>query len=346
MVEAIFTLAATKSFRTRSDQELIDKNLDPADVPYPFARLQGDAESGGGAIRVEMLIGAAESKWNGNTGVIRKRFRLDGAPRRASDIVGKIKAVLFSPSDVDMVTGPPSVRRRYVDLMLSQVDQSYLRLLQSYSRVVQQRNATLTSMPPRGPSSMLEFWDAKLVSEGSEIVRRRFEMMARLAGAASDVYSDLSGQQEHLEVRYRPSIGELSDDRDVPDAFRERLSQEWGRSRERGITLVGPHRDDLELSIDGMPLHAYGSRGQHRTAVLALRMAEAGYIANHTGDQPLLLLDEALGELDERRRDHLLDFSGRHPQVVLTGTSRNAFPEEFQAHANVLHVQAGEVQGV
>lgn len=351
VVEAIFTLATTKSFRARLDREMIDRDLEPGEVPFPFARLQGDATQDGNPIRVEVLIAGAEAGKTDNGSSVRKQFRLNGSPKRASDVVGQVKAVLFSPADVEIVSGSPSARRRYIDVMLCQVDHSYLRLLQSYTRILQQRNGVLTRISGRSKGTVLEFWDEKLVAEGSEIIRRRIYLMGRLTGFAREKYAEVSGGSEELEVAYIPSVvgleaengSELETD-GIAAAFRSGLEAEARRRDDLRMTTVGPHRDDLGLSIDGGSLLAYGSRGQHRTAAMALRMAEAAFILDQTGQEPILLLDEALGELDDDRRDHLLEFVGGYPQVVLTGTSASAFPEAFRRNASLLRVQAGQVE--
>lgn len=349
IVEAIFTLATTKSFRARSDRELIDRTVEWAESPFPYARLQADASGTAHAVRVEILIAVTDGDETENSGTVRKQFRLNGAPKRASDVVGQVKAVLFSPTDVEIVSGSPTARRRYIDLMLCQVDHSYLRLLQSYGRIVQQRNGVLNRISGGSRGTVLEFWDEKLISEGSEIMTRRMAMMTRLAEFAREMYRDLSGGAEQFTVAYAPSVetvtgdGSLAQSNQIGAEFRLRLASESRRSTDQRVTTVGPHRDDLRLSIDGSSLLAFGSRGQHRTAALALRMAEARYIHQQTGDQPILLLDEALGELDEDRSVHLLRFVREHPQVILTGTSVNAYPNEFRDGARALHIEAGQV---
>lgn len=350
ILESIFTLATTKSFRARSDRELIDRNSDPTESPYPFARVRGEASEGQGReLSVEIVIAAQQSvATEDSSGAVRKQFRLDGVPRRASDVVGRIKAVLFSPADVDLVTGSPSARRRYVDLMLCQVDPLYLRLLQSYTRIVQQRNGVLTRLGAGHRGSLLEVWDAKLVTDGSAIMARRIEMMATLSELARHAYGELSEGSEPFSVVYSPSVsGDNEADEHavegIAQRFRRSLEVEAGRPGEQRVTTVGPHRDDLALTIDGVSLLAYGSRGQQRTAALALRMAEAQYIFGRTGRRPVMLMDEALGELDDTRRDALLRLVATSPQVILTGTSVTAFPEEFRESGIFLHVQSGQV---
>jgi len=354
VVEAVFTLATTKSFRARTDRELIDRTLDPSDVPFAFARLQGDAADGGSrAVRVEVLIASGDESRSGEGGTTRKQFRLNGVPRRAGDVVGQIKAVLFSPSDVEIVTAAPSARRRYLDLMLCQVDHTYLRLLQSYGRIVQQRNGVLTRLGGRSQQAVLDIWDDKLIAEGSEITRRRALATSSLATIAREMYGTLSGGAEDLALAYAPSVGtfveapgavaDVAQSGSIDDVFRRLLERESRRGADQRVTSVGPHRDDLTLLIDGVSLLAFGSRGQQRTAALALRMAEAKYINERTRQQPILLLDEALGELDDGRRAHLLGFVGDYPQVILTGASRDAFPADFIDASSVLQVRAGEI---
>lgn len=345
IVEAIFSLATTKSFRARTDRELIDLGFDPLDAPYPFARLQGEAESATKSVKVEMLLTAHEEG-------VRKQFRLNGLPKRASDVVGQIKAVLFSPTDVEIVGGSPSGRRRYIDVMLSQVDPTYLRILQAYSKTVQQRNAVLTRLGGRSDRDLLEIWDDRLINEGTKIVMRRRQMMERLSGLAQEAYRVLSREAEQLSIGYLSTTGEWK--HETPDgaptsdqvaaAFAANLEAQSNSGRDLRVTPVGPHRDDLIVDIDGNALLAFGSRGQQRTAALALRMAEAQYIAECTGQEPVLLLDEALGELDDDRRDALVAFSSTYPQVVLTGTNSAAYPEAFRHNSMVLEVHDGTVK--
>ncbi len=341
ILEAVFALATTKSFRARTDRELIDRRFEPLDGPFPFARLSGEADTARGTLSVEMIIGLDGAT---DAPVLRKRFRLDGTARKAVDVVGRLKAVLFSPVDVDIVTGSPSLRRRFVDLMLCQVDSSYLRLLQSYTRVVQQRNAALSRFGARMPAQQLDFWDQRLMADGSEIIGRRLEMMEWLGPCAAEMYMRLSGGGEAFAIEYVSSLGEIEGlNADVQNLFSQRLRALGTKGLEQRLTLVGPHRDDLSMTLDGVPLPSFGSRGQHRTAALAMRMAEAAYILHRTGERPIMLLDEALGELDDRRRDHLLDFTASHPQVLLTGTTADLFPQDFRRRGALIHVEGGAI---
>ncbi|HZU14442.1 MAG TPA: DNA replication/repair protein RecF [Chloroflexota bacterium] len=342
VLEALFCLGTTKSFRARTDRELITWGEQEEGMPR-FARLEADATANGGPVRVEMAIaeqpGAVEAS-------IRKQFKLNGKPSRAGDVVGAVKVVLFSPDDVSLISGSPSGRRRYMDLMLCQIDHRYLRLMQEYGRIVTQRNSLLQRLRGKpDPATLLEFWDERLIAAGVEIIATRRKMLGILNDFAREAYADLSSLGEELQILYRPS---LEDAEHVPEirlaeTFRRRLETLQTKEIYQGVTLVGPHRDDLSFEINGVDAQSYGSRGQQRTIALSLRLAELRYMTNRTGEQPILLLDEALAELDEGRRRLLLRLMESHPQVIATTSNINGFPQEFRDRATLLYVEEGTI---
>lgn len=344
VLEGIFVLATTKSFRARTDRELICWNAQDEAVPR-YARLEADVEANGGPLRVEMAISEQPGRGPGETSV-RKQFKLNGTPKRAGDVVGALKAVLFSPDDVSLVTGSPSARRRYMDLMLCQIDHRYLRMLQEYGRVLVQRNSLLQRLRGRPePATLLDFWDEKLVSFGVEIMRTRRGMLRVLGDFAAEAYTDLSGLGEELTIMYRPSLEEAAEagDDDLAELFRRRLSQLQTKEIYQGVTLCGPHRDDLQFLINGADAQYFGSRGQQRSVALSLRLSELKYMTNRTGEEPVLLLDEAIAELDDDRRRLLIRLMETHPQVLVTTSNISAFPEEFKDGSTLLHVNAGQI---
>lgn len=344
ILEAIFCLATTKSFRTRTDRELIGWDGNEEGVPR-YARLEADVEATSGPMRIDMAI-AESGPRPGADPMVRKQFKLNGRPVRAGDVVGSLKAVLFSPDDVAIVTGSPSARRRFMDLTLCQVDHRYLRLLQEYGRVLAQRNALLQRLRGRPePATVLEFWDDKLVATGTEIIAARKAMLGILGAFAREAYADLAGVQEDLSIVYRPSLEEVAAEPDVetPAIFRRRLGQLQSKEIYQGMTLCGPHRDDLEFLVNGVNVQDFGSRGQQRTTALALRLAELHYMVNRTGETPVLLLDEATAELDDQRRALLLHLIETHPQVLVTTAHLSSFPQEFQDRATLLRVENGQI---
>ncbi len=345
VLEAIFVLATTRSFRTRSDRELIawDETEDGANA---FTRLEAEVESNAGPIRVDMVISELPGR-NGADSTVRKQFKLNGSPKRAADVVGSVRCVLFAPEDVALVTGSPSLRRRFMDVMLCQIDHRYLRTLQEYGRILTQRNALLQRLRGRPePATLLEFWNDKLVTAGTEIMVSRKIMLRVLNDFAREAYSDLAGLGEELTVSYRPSLEQIVDEADahIASLFTDRLHKLQSKEIFQGVTLCGPHRDDLQFSIAGMDAQSFGSRGQQRSVALALRLSELHYMTNRTGEEPLLLLDDALAELDDDRRRLLLQLTDLHPQVLVTTSNIASFPVEFQDKATLIEVDSGKVQ--
>ena len=213
---------------------------------------------------------------------VQKYLRVNGAPRRASDLIGQVTAVMFSADDLQLVYGSPTVRRRYMDILISQLDRRYLRALQRYQRVVVQRNHLLRRMREgSAQADELGYWDGELLAEGSYLTSERARSVTELSSHAGPIHSELTGHSEALELVYRPSVPSGVDDK--VEALAEKLRLALGELRPReiaqGVTLSGPHRDDLRLLIDGIDVGVYASRGQSRTATLAMRLAEAHYLA-------------------------------------------------------------------
>lgn len=321
LLEAIYLLATTKSSRARNDTELISwRERDPLSQ-IDFARIVGRIERGGTTQTLEVVI--RES----GEGQARKRFRLNGAERRAGEVLGKVNAVFFSPADVDLVDGSPSVRRRYLDVMLCQVEPAYFRALSQYNRAILQRNALLRQVRERQQqATSLEYWDGLMCEQGALVIAWRATAIRDLAAAAADQHRDLSSELETLEVRYRPALIDPPPEDELaaggPLLARDALRRSMGRQRDReiaaGVSLVGPHRDDLTFTVSGIDATAFGSRGQQRTATLALKLAEVTYMRAATGEEPILLLDDATSELDPRRRAAILTTAAAREQTFMT----------------------------
>ena len=241
---------------------------------------------------------------------VQKYIRVNGVPRRASALVGQLNAVMFSAEDMELVYGPPSVRRRYMDILISQLDRQYLRTLQRYQRVVTQRNSLLKAIREgRSNERELAFWDDRLVSEGEYIIDQRRACIQRLSELAAPIQQGLSGYGEAMEITYRPNValGSCANTGSVAESMHRSLRDKRGRELAQGVTVTGPHRDDLRILLNGMDAGPYASRGQTRTVVLAMKLAEAAYLKAHRGQEPILLLDDVLSELDPGRREHVLE---------------------------------------
>lgn len=269
-------------------------------------------------------------------GALRKSVRVNDAPRRATDLVGQMTAVMFAAVDLELVYGPPSARRRYLDILISQLDREYLRTAQRYQRVAYQRNHLLRAIRDRrADPAELAFWDDRIVHEGAYLVAARSRVVSDLSGLTGPVHEELTDTSERLAIDYLPSF-DLPRDCDraaAAAAFRHSLDAARDRELARGATLSGPHRDDLRIEIDGMPAGPFASRGQARTAVLSMRLAEAKLIEQRRGDGPVILLDDVLSELDEARREKILRRAREYDQCLITTPEIHPSDESLLAGA-------------
>ncbi len=252
----------------------------------------------------------------------RKVVRLDGQTARSLDVAKLSAAVLITPEDADIVHGSPSQRRSYLDALLSKMSMRYGLLLREYNRVLEQRNAAL-----KLPADVtLEIWSAKFLDLASEIESLRLRAMKRIAEIAVASYGDIASDSKTLGVA-------LQSQAELPLA--ERLEASRHEERARGVTVVGPHRDDFILTLNGHSVQAYGSRGEARTVALALRVAEYQLLLEKHAEAPILLLDDFTAELDANRRAYLLDLAARTPQALVSGTET---PPKYDA---LYHVAGG-----
>jgi DNA replication and repair protein RecF len=343
LLEAVYLLATMRAIRAETDAQLIRRET-LADV-QPAARVVGNAETGGGPLKLEVAVVAREGK---NGPIASKTVRVNGSPKRMSDAVGRLTAVLFTADDMDMVVGAPSLRRRFLDMMLSQLDSQYSRASRQYEKVLTQRNSLLKRIREgQSRADELEFWDAEMATHGAVILQTRSEALGRLSVLAGEAHASLA-PGEVLAVAYRPRVEaggvELADEGAAGEALRKALQRGQSRDIGAGMTLSGPHRDDVELVLDGVSASGYASRAQQRTVALALRLAEARFMLERRGEAPVLLLDDILSEMDAARRRSVLTDLGDMEQLLVTGTDSDRFPEDFAADAQLLRVEDGSVQ--
>jgi DNA replication and repair protein RecF len=358
LLEAVYFLATAHSPHNNADRQLIRWGAEE-DAPYPYAILKADLQRRDGPHVLEIGIQRAE----GNR--LRKEIRIDHASKRGLDLVGQLAVVLFLPGDVELVHGAPVLRRAYLDDALSQVDVNYVRALEQYNRALTQRNALLRQAQERSiDPDELEIWNDQLVPAGVEVALRRREAVGQLTRLAMPVHRELSGGREYLQILYQPNFDpavppgqeaalqlELDSSRppngmnseDLQAAFRAALRQRRHEEMARGMTLIGPHRDDLRFIANGIDLGEFGSRGQQRTAVLALKLAEVGWMRERIGEEPILLLDEVLAELDPGRRQSLLARISQSHQTLVTTTDINRFDADFVRQASIFSVSGGIV---
>ena len=345
LLEAAFLLATTRSSRAQTEGELI--HWDALSDPQPVARVAARIERRDGPLEIEVVIAGRPQGTERARVPASKRLRVNGVPRRQADVVGQLTAVLFSTNDMELISGAPSERRRYLDVMLSQLQPAYMAALQRYGKVVSQRNALLRRIQSgEAGADELDFWDEELAGHGATLVGERAQAVEALAGHAREAHRQLSGNTEELAIAYAPRLEGWTGER--PDELVAMLRQalESGRQRDigAGVTLTGPHRDDLIILLNGVAAASFASRGQERTAALALRLAEARYMADSKDDLPVVLLDDVLSELDEDRRRAVISSLGEWDQILITSADGDRFDEGLPESAAVFRVEAGTIQ--
>ena len=329
----MYILATAKSHRATSDRELL--NWASLQDDLTATRVTAHAQTRSGDLRIEISLSTYNSPAEAQT---QKKIKINGVPRRASDLVGQLSTVLFTSQDIELIDGSPSRRRRYLDIANSQIDSKYLRALQRYNKVLLQRNHLLKRISERdADESQLAFWDDELVEHGSYIIEQRREMVDELNKLAPPIHSAISSG-EALRITYLPSIN--------AGDFRNRLAKVRPKEILQRMSLVGPHRDDLAFMINDIDISTYGSRGQQRTAALSLKLAEASYLKEKIGDEPVILLDDVLSELDSTRRHQLMEAVSSYQQVIITTTDIDCFEPGFLSNAAQYKVSAGTVEPV
>jgi len=360
LLESIYYLATAKSPYTATDRQLIHWRAE--NDPIPFARLAAEICSKHAPLnRLEMTL-MIERTVDG-VARLRRVVKVNGVEKRIMDIVGLMNVVLFLPQDLTLIEGSPSDRRRFMDNTLGQVDAAYLSAVDTYDKILPQRNALLKRINDRQASPKeLPYWDEKLVGAGSVIIAGRQRFLRELEVRAQNAHLDLTGKREVLTLRYQPSFlptfagdgqmsfdafgldlhRELSSDEIAPQ-FANQLKSEERESIHRGVTLCGPHRDELRLFINERDSGLYGSRGQARTAVMAIKLAELQWMRDRIGEYPILLLDEVIAELDAERRAYLLERIDGVTQTLMTTTELDIFTRPFLDRSAIWHVTDGRI---
>lgn len=333
LLEAVELLSTLKSHRVSRDRDLVK---DGESLSQVTATLQRDS----GPLDLSLTLRA-----NGRRTVAANSETI----RRQLDFLGYLNIVQFSSLDMDLVRGGPGERRNWLDAVLVQLEPVYAHLLQQYQQVLKQRNAYLkhhrSDDAPQVDPQQLILWNQQLAASGSRVIQRRQRMLMRLVPLAGHWHQTISGHQEQLEILYTPNV---SYDPQFPEQlypqFLNQLEEKAMLEQLQGLSLVGPHRDEVTLLINGTPARQYGSQGQQRTLVLALKLAELKLIEEVVGEAPLLLLDDVLAELDLNRQNQLLDAIQTRFQTLITTTHLGAFDAKWLDSAQILTVKAGQVQ--
>lgn len=359
VLEAIYFLAAFTSFQTNMDRQMV--NFHEARNSLAVTRLVADYQRGKTKHRLEARLILEPTGTNGQR--LRKEILLDGVKRNVNDVIGHFNAVIFVPQMSQIIEGGPDERRRYLNLALSQAVPAYARTLNDYTQALTQRNALLKALDENGGNpNQLEVWDEALVRSGAQIILWRIQAIQEIERLASRVHHELTRGTEILRLAYEPAYdplpkpdGQLGlkldtaidrssiDLKEIQEGFLAKLKTIRGEEIARGVTTIGPHRDDLRFVINKADVSDYGSRGQIRTTLLALKLAEVEWMKERTGEYPVILLDEVMAELDSSRRADLLRYVTQDSQVLFTTTDLTLFAPEFSEGAEIWDVKGGVV---
>lgn len=315
LLESIYLLSTTKSLRVEKEEELIKDGQE-------FTRIEGFVTEGdlpaGGETELLVLI-------NKPTGdLFKKKVLVNGISRRVLDFIGNLPAVIFYPTDINMITGSPSLRRWHLDLAIAQVDPDYKKALTLYEKFLTARNRVLKSIREgEGKMDELTYWTDELIKNGSLVSDKRKAFF------------------EFLKSLDKP-LGEFEFDYNQSLIFLEKLSETASREIASAQTLIGPHRDDYTITLGGRSLAHHGSRGEQRTATLFFKLATLEYMGKILGKRPLLLLDDVFSELDSSHRAHVVDIVGRQQTIIATVELEN-IPQEFLDSARILNVDSGKI---
>ena len=319
ILEAIYVSATTKSHKGAKDKEIINFEAEEAHIKTYL-----DKE--GLERRVDMHLRKSKSK-----GIAIDTVRL----KKAAQLLGLLNVVFFSPEDLSIIKDAPAQRRRFVDMELCQLDQSYLYDLNQYNKIIAQRNKLLKDMyNNQDLKNMLGIWDMQIITYGQKIIKRRRLFVDQLNEIIDDIHFKLSGGKERIKVEYAPYVSE--------DNFEEMLKKAREKEIKLKSTSVGPHKDDFIFIVNGIDIRTYGSQGQQRTAALSLKLSEIELVKKITGDNPVLLLDDVLSELDSNRQNHLLNNIG-DIQTIITCTGLEDFVNNRIKINKIFKVETGVV---
>ena len=362
LLEAVYFMATFTSFQTHADRQLVNFiAAREARKQVAVGRLVADYQRGNSNHRLEARLIMEPTGVNGVR--LRKEVLLDGVKKSLSDVIGQFNAVVFVPQMSQILEGGPDERRRYLNLTLAQTVPDYVRTLSEYNQALSQRNALLKALGERNSNGdQLGVWDEAVARLGSKIILWRIQAVQEIERLAARVHHELTRGKEVLRLSYEPAFdplpqpnGQLGLKMDTPVdrsglkledirvGFIERLAQLRREEIARGMTTIGPHRDELRFLANSIDLGHYGSRGQIRTTLLALKMAEVDWMKERTGEWPVILLDEVMAELDLERRADLLSYLGASEQVLFTTTDLNLFGVGFEKKAEIWDVHEGAV---
>lgn len=300
LAEAIYTMCLGRSFRTQRDRDMIKFGEEAAVVRSVVCKNDRN-------IRTDLVISRSE----------RKKIKINGVPKKRQELSNNILIVAFSPDDLKIVKEDPDKRRRFLNREICQLSPSYYEAIGAYTKILSQRNTLLKGERP--DSGLLGVWNEELVRYGSRVIRERKLFTDRLSEISSVIHGEISNGKEELLLEYESDISYSDDIEEIKNDFRKKVEASERTDLLRRSTSVGPHHDDIKISINGTDVRKFGSQGQQRTAALSLKLAEIKLIEEETGEKPVLILDDVLSELDKTRQQYLIE-TLEGVQIFLTTT--------------------------
>ena len=320
ILEAAYISGTTKSHKGSRDKEIIKFDKDESHIKTIISKNDRDYQ-------IDIHL-----KKNKSKGIAINRVPI----KRASDLFGLINIIFFSPEDLNIIKNGPSERRKFMDAELCQIDKIYLSDLSNYNKALNQRNALLKEMVYKPElKETLSIWDDQLIKYGKNIIARRQQFINDIYIIVKDIHSKITSNKEKIDVSYEPNIEDIF--------FLDELVKNKEKDMRFCQTSVGPHRDDLKITVDGIDIRKYGSQGQQRTCALSLKLSEIKLVENTINDKPILLLDDVLSELDKNRQSDLLD-NLIDTQTIITCTGIDEFVKNRFMLNTVYEVKNGSIE--
>lgn len=328
ILESIYYAGIGKSHRTNKDSELIkwQANSFYVDLNYNSRNYNSNIE----------IYYDIENK---------KKIKINGVQKKKiSELIGNLNVVIFSPEDLVLVKGSPAIRRKFIDIEISQVSPNYYRYLQQYNKIVMQRNNLLKEINNKISNEELDIWDQQLVEVGTKIILKRMEVLKKLIPLARLMHRKITDGIEELEIKYVSTfLINAQNEEEVKKGFINKLAENRNIEKYKKMTITGPHRDDLEFFVNEINMKNFGSQGQQRTTALAMKLAELEYMKSETGEYPVLLLDDVMSELDKRRRFFLLKTIQNKIQTIITTTNLYYFEQSIIDKSKIFNIENGYI---
>ncbi|MGP7819570.1 DNA replication/repair protein RecF [Niallia sp. 01092] len=333
VMESIYVLAMAKSHRTSNDKDLIRWDTE-------YAKIEGRLQKAHGHLPMQLIVSKKGKKAKYN----------HIEQRKLSQYIGNMNVVMFAPEDLNLVKGSPQVRRKFIDMEIGQISPVYLHDMWQYQKILQQRNSYLKQLQIKKQTddTMLDILTEQFIQVAANIVAKRYEFLHLLENWAVPIHKGISRGLETLKIHYKPSV-DVSEEQDLSkmkEVYEEKFFNIKKREIDRGMTMFGPHRDDLLFFVNGRDVQTFGSQGQQRTTALSIKMAEIELIHSEIREYPILLLDDVLSELDDYRQSHLLNTIQGKVQTFVTTTNVDGIDHQTLKEASTFSVESGTMRKI